>query len=158
MNKRIKRIYVDTSVALGLFDVDETRRAETEMFWNAVRSGVIVVLVSDVFRDELKDDSAERIYDFFDSLPENQIERIALTDKSDALARQYIDANVVTEKRLNDCRHVALATIHADGIVSWNMRDIIKRKKKYNTVSVAQGYTEIKIATPNRYKEIYNET
>jgi hypothetical protein len=54
--------------------------------------------------------------------------------------------------------HVALATLEADGVVSWNLRDMVKREKKYNSVNTEQNYRKIKILTPNRYKEIYDET
>jgi hypothetical protein len=79
------------------------------------------------------------------------------TVESDNLAEQYIDAKVISDKSMNDCRHVALATYNADGVVSWNLRDMVKREKKYNSVNKAQNCREIKILTPNRYKEIYDE-
>jgi len=57
MQTKIKRVYVDTSVVLGMFDPDEMRREHTTVFWDAVRSGEIVAIVSDVLRDELKEPS-----------------------------------------------------------------------------------------------------
>ena len=65
MSERTKRIYVDTSVVLGNFDIGETRRLATDVFWNAVRSGEIVAIVSDVLRGELKDDVVERVLLFW---------------------------------------------------------------------------------------------
>ena len=153
-----KRICVDTSVVLGNFDICKTRRMETELFWNAVRNDEIIAVVSDVLDEELKRDMVERVQKFFAELPETQFERIVETDESDDLAEQYIAKNVVGRGSRNDCRHVALATIIADGIVSWNLGDMLKRANKYNSVNMAQNYPEIKIVTPNKYKEIYNET
>jgi len=154
MEQKIKRVYVDTSAVLGNFDIDETRRQETDVFWNAVRSGEIVAVVSDVLNEELKEPS-EHVWDFFAALPDSQIKWIERTAESDTLAKQYIAANVVTGKKMNDCRHVALASLHADGIVSWNLRDMVKRAKRYKNVNVAKGYPEIKIVTPNEYRRIY---
>ena len=158
MSERKKRIYVDTSVVLGNFDIDETRRLQTSVFWDAVRNGGVVAVVSDVLDEELKRDMVERVQNFFAELPDAQFERIAETDESEDLAEQYIAEGVVGKGSFNDCRHVALATIFADGVVSWNLGDMVKREDKYNNVNIAQGYRKIKIVTPNKYKEIYNET
>ena len=159
MSERIKRIYVDSSVVLGNFDIGESRRRETGMFWDAVRNGKIIVIVSNVLDEELKEEHVEPVQRFFAKLPKNQINRIIAMEESDKLAEQYIVEKVVGRGSFNDCRHVALATIiHADGVVSWNLGDMVKRETKYNNVNVAQGYHEIKIVTPNKYKEIYNGT
>jgi len=93
-----------------------------------------------------------------DSLPESQVKRVVPTAQSDALAKLYIAEGVVTENSLNDCRHIALATIEADGVVSWNLHDMVKRAEKYNSVNTAAKHRTIKIVTPNQYKEIYNDT
>jgi len=154
MAKKAKRIYVDSTVVLGHFDIGEARRQETDVFWDAVQNGDIVVVMSNVLVDEIKSDQAR---DFLANLPKSQVKRVDSTDESDALAMQYVAEKVITENHWNDCRHVALATIFADGIVSWNMKDMVKREKKYNCVNVSLGYSETKIVTPNKYKEIHNE-
>ena len=149
---------MDTTVVLGNFDIGESRRTDTKSFWDAVRNGEIVAAVSNVLDGELKSNVVARVQSFLAALPKNQVERTVATDESDNLAEQYIAAGVVGRGSFNDCRHVALATLLADGVVSWNLGDMVKRAHKYNSVNVAQGYSEIKIVTPNRYKEIYNET
>jgi len=158
MENKKKRIYVDTTVVLGNFDIGESRRSDTKLFWDAVRSGEIVVIVSNVLDGELKSNVVARVQSFLATLPKNRVERTVASDESDNLAEQYIAATVVGRGSFNDCRHVALATILADGIVSWNLGDMVKRADKYNSVNMAQGYPEIKIVIPNRYKEIYHET
>jgi predicted nucleic acid-binding protein len=155
MKERVKRIYVDASTALGMFDANETRRQQTKVFWDAVRNGEVIALLSDVLNEEAK---SEHVRDFLAELPKFRIKWIDATVESDALAQRYIDQNVVSMNSLNDCRHVALATLeNADGIVSWNLGDMVKRAKKYNSVNAAHGHREIKIVTPNKYEEIYNE-
>jgi hypothetical protein len=84
---KAKQIYVDTSVVLGMFDTDETRRQQTAVFWNAVQSREIAVIVSNVLLEELKDPSGQ-IRAFWNSLPDSQIKRVVSTAKSDALATQ----------------------------------------------------------------------
>jgi predicted nucleic acid-binding protein len=156
MTGLIKRIYVDTSVVLGKFDIDETRRQQTEVFWQAVRSGEIIAVLSDVMEIELRA-SASRVRQYLSELPNYQKEWVEVSIESNTLAKRYITENVISENSLNDCRHIALASLHADGIVSWNLKDMVKREKKYNQVNVTTGYRKIKILTPDRYKEIYHE-
>ena len=91
-------------------------------------------------------------------LPESQIEQIDSTDESDDLATQYVGANIISEKHLNDCKHVALATIaRADAIVSWNCDDMVSpnRIPKYNAVNEQNNYPKIKILTPSEFMEAH---
>ena len=59
MTRKIKRIYVDASAVLGLFDPHEIRRQQTERFWQAVKDGRIIAIISDVLDSELKEDSKD---------------------------------------------------------------------------------------------------
>ena len=154
-----KRIYVDSSV-IGIVADDDNRRLQTQAFWSAVRRGEITIIVSDVLEDELED-APPHIRDFFDSIPEAQIERVESTDESDSLAKQYIAEKVIGQASLDDCRHIAVATIYrADVLVSWNFRHIvnINRIRGYNSVNEALGYPRIEIRTPYPYEVIHDET
>ena len=97
-----------------------------------------------------------RVRDFFDRLPESQIERVVSTEESDRLATQYVGAKVISEKHMTDCRHIAIATItKADVVVSWNCDDMVSecRIPKYNDINEKHGYQKIKILTPNQFME-----
>ena len=156
MTKRNSRIYVDTSVVNGAFAQRFSR--DTTPFWNAVRRGEIVIIASDVLEQELKN-APQHVRDFFGGLPESQIERIVSTDESDDLAERYIAENIVGKSSLDDCRHIAMATLaHADVLVSWNFKHIINdsRIRGYNSVNMKMGYTQINIRTP--YEVINDET
>jgi len=156
MNERIKRVYVDSSAVGGKFN---KRLAEqTKPFWDAVESGKITIIVSDVLVDELGN-APERAKEFYRSLPESLIERVVSTEESDSLARQYIAEGVVGESSLDDCRHIALATLaHADVLVSWNFKHIVNvdRIRGYNGINMKMGYSQIDIRTP--YEVIHDET
>ena len=157
MNKKIKRIYVDSSVASAMFDAND-HPEKTRAFWQAVIDGEIKILASDVLRNEL-DDAPTHVQDFFDNLPKSQIEQIESTNESNVLAERYIDEGIVGDKNLNDCKHVALATLaEADVLVSWNFRHIVKLNKiyRYNGINKILGYREIEIRTP--YEVINDET
>jgi hypothetical protein len=115
--------------------------------------------VSDVLDDELVG-APKQVRDFFDRLPESQIERVVSTKESNDLAEQYITDNVVRQSSLTDCRHIALATIaRADVLVSWNCKHVanIDRGKGYNSVNVKLGYPRIEIRTPYPYEVIHDE-
>ena len=150
MNKRIWRIYVDSSVVSAMFDEND-HPEKTRAFWQAVIDGKVRLIALDVLQDEL-DDAPLYVRNFFDGLPKSHIERIVSTDESDNLAERYIAEGVVGDKNLNDCKHVALATLaEADVLVSWNFRHIVKLNKiyRYNGINKMLGYREIEIRTPN---------
>jgi len=156
MRERIKRVYVDSSAVGGKFN---KRLAEqTKPFWNAVERGEIRIIVSDVLEQEVKK-APQRVRDFLGSFSESQIERIVSTDESDTLAERYIAEGVVGESSLDDCRHIAMATLtHADVLVSWNFQHIVNvdRIRGYNSINMKMGYTQIDIRTP--YEVIHDET
>jgi predicted nucleic acid-binding protein len=155
MSKRKRRIYVDGCAVGGAFN--QKYAEQTKPFWDAVQRGEIIVIASDVLDKELQR-APERARVFVDSLPESQVERVVSTDESDDLAERYIAEDVVGKSSLDDCRHIALATIHrADVLVSWNFKHIVNvdRIQGYNGVNMKLGYPYIEIRTP--YEVIHDE-
>jgi predicted nucleic acid-binding protein len=150
MNERNERIYVDNSVISGMFDEnDHPKRAKP--FWDAVFSGKIRVVLSDVLGAEVKR-VPQHVQDFFDSIPKSQIEWFSSTDESDALAEQYVLAGIVSPQSLTDCRHGAIASVAGvDVLVSFNCTHIVKlnRIRRYNAINVLFGYSPIEIRTPD---------
>ena len=152
MKPKTKRIYIDTSVVYGA--LSQKFGLDTKPFWDAFQKGEIMVIASDVLDDELER-APQSVQEFYQELPESQIERIVSTDISDSLALQYIAENVVGQSSLDDCRHIALATLaHADVLVSWNFKHIVNvdRIRGYNAVNMKLGYPHIEIRTP---REVY---
>jgi len=156
MENRIKRVYVDSSAVGGKFN---KRFAEqSKPFWDAVERGEIMIIVSDVLIDELAG-APERARAFYRSLPETLIERVVSTEESDSLAKRYIADGVIDKAHIDDCRHIALATIaHADVLVSWNFGHIVNvdRIRGYNGINMKLGYSQIDIRTP--YEVYHDET
>jgi hypothetical protein len=67
------------------------------------------------------------------------------------LADTYISEKVVGKTSLEDCRHIALATIYrVDVLASWNFKHIVNldRIKGYNSVNYRLGYPMIEIRSP----------
>ena len=151
-----KRIYLDATVVYGAPKKEFSE--DSRKFWQAVRNGEFVIIASDVLTQELKRAPAH-IRTSLDSLPESLIERVESTPESNALAAQYLAENVVGKSSLDDCRHIALATIaRADAIVSWNFGHIVDRQDDYNSVNKKLGYPRIKIQTPNQSEVSHDET
>ena len=67
------------------------------------------------------------------------------------LAQKYVDENVVGKTSIDDCRHIATATLNkADFLVSWNFKHIVNvfRIRGYNSVNIKYGYSQIDIRSP----------
>jgi predicted nucleic acid-binding protein len=155
MNEGIKRVYVDTSVVYGA--PTKELSLDTKRFWTAVRNGKVIIIVSDVLDEELKR-SPEHVRSLHARVPESQIERVMSTKESNGLAAQYIAEKVVGETNLDDCRHIALATLaHADALVSWNFGHIVYRRAGYNDVNEKMGYPKIEIQSPKTFMENYHD-
>ncbi len=66
-----------------------------------------------------------------------------ITDEAKILARAYIAAGIVSERRETDAEHVAVATCFGfDYLVSWNHRHMTRPMKKlqYESVNLLKGY------------------
>lgn len=77
--------------------------------------------------------------------------RVELTEEAIKLADTYIDEKVVGKSSLEDCRHIAMATIYkVDVLASWNFKRIVNldRIKGYNSVNLRLGYSMIEIRSP----------
>ncbi|TAE61962.1 MAG: PIN domain protein, partial [Bacteroidetes bacterium] len=72
------------------------------------------------------------------------------------LAQTYVDEKVVGETSLNDCIHIATATLsRVNVLVSWNFKHIVNiyRIRGYNSINLRLGYSILEIHSP---KEIVN--
>ena len=146
MTSIIKRVYVDSSAVGGAFN---QYAEQTRPFWNAIKSGKIAILLSDVL-DREAEKAPLSVRNFWELLPESQIERIISTEEAKELAARYIAENVVGPTSFDDCLHIANATLaHVDVLVSWNFKHIVNvtRIKGYNSVNMKLGYSQIEIRT-----------
>ena len=81
----------------------------------------------------------------------DKFERIELTKDAIKLANMYIEEKVVGKTSVEDCRHIAMATISkVDVLASWNFKHIVNldRIKGYNSVNLRLGYQMIEIRSP----------
>ncbi|MCX6258294.1 MAG: PIN domain protein [Bacteroidia bacterium] len=143
-----QRIYIDTSIVGGYFD-EEFKEATQELFKRLERKEIIFV-VSDLLDLELIDAPAN-VRNLLYNYSRNNFERVSLTEESMKLADTYISEKVVGLTCLEDCRHIALATINkVDVLVSWNFKHIVNldRIKSYNSINLRLGYSMIEIRSP----------
>jgi predicted nucleic acid-binding protein len=144
----IQRIYIDTSVVGGYFD--EEFKEVTKMLFERLENNEIRFVVSDLLDLELLNAPAH-VKDNLLRYPINKFERVELTEEAILLADTYIKENVVGKTSVEDCRHIALATIHkVDVLASWNFKHIVNldRIKGYNSVNLRMGYSMIEIRSP----------
>jgi predicted nucleic acid-binding protein len=149
----IKKIYIDTSVFGGYFDKEFEQ--ETKPFFDKVIKDKIKILISEVLELEIYR-APDFIQDFYESLPDELIEMVELTDEIRKLADTYINEKVVSKTSRADCQHIALATVNkADVLVSWNFKHIVnlERIRGYNSINFREGYQMTEIRTP---KEIFD--
>lgn len=143
-----QRIYIDTSVVGGFFDseFDETTRG----FFQRLEKKEIIFVVSDLLELELIG-APKKVRELLYKYPSSSFERIKVSNEAIELADKYIAEKVVGKTSLEDCRHIALATIHkVDVFASWNFKHIVNLTKinGYNSVNLRNGYPMLEIRSP----------
>ena len=78
-------------------------------------------------------------------------EIVQVTPEALQLAQTYITEKVVGQTSLDDCIHIAVATLSkVDVLLSWNFKHIVNvyRIRGYNSVNLKLGYSTIDIRSP----------
>ena len=143
-----QRIYIDTSVVGGYFD-EEFKEATVKLF-ERLDNNEIMFVVSDLLDLELLN-SPPNVKEHLLQYSADKFERVELTQEAIQLADTYIVEKVVGKISLEDCCHIALATINkVDVLASWNFKHIVNldRIKGYNSVNLRLGYSIIEIRSP----------
>jgi predicted nucleic acid-binding protein len=142
------RIYIDTSVVGGYFD-DEFSEATKGLF-ERLEKKEIVFVISDLLDLELTG-APQNVRELLYNFSNDKFERVQLTEEAIQLVDKYIAEKVVGKTSLEDCRHIALATINrVDVLASWNFKHIVNlyKIKGYNSVNYRLGYPMIEIRSP----------
>jgi predicted nucleic acid-binding protein len=143
-----QRIYIDTSIVGGFFDTEFEK--ETKMLFQRLENKEIIFVISDLLFDELED-ALSKVKRLLDNYDKNSFEKVVGTDEVRELADKYIAEKVVGKTSLDDCRHIAFATINkVDILASWNFKHIVNitRIKGYNAVNLKNGYQTLEIRNP----------
>jgi len=78
-------------------------------------------------------------------------EEVQVTTETIELASDYIAENVVGQTSMDDCIHIATATVYrVDILASWNFKHIvnINRIRGYNSINIRKGYSILEIRSP----------
>jgi len=143
-----QRIYIDTSIVGGFFDTEFEK--ETKLLFKRLEDKEVIFVVSNLLREELKA-APEYVRSLLESYSIDNFEIIVLTDEAKELADKYIAEKVIGKTSLDDCRHIALATVNkVDVLASWNFKHIVNlnRIKGYNGVNLKNGYQTLEIRNP----------
>ena len=143
-----QRIYIDTSVVGGYFD--EEFKDDTLPLFERLEKGEIIFVVSDLLDLELIN-APQKVRELLHNYSIEKFNRIELTEEAILLGDTYISEKVVGKTSLEDCRHIAMATIHkVDVLASWNFNHIVNldKIKGYNSVNLKLGYQMIEIRSP----------
>jgi hypothetical protein len=125
------------------------------LLFERVSLGQIKCVYSNLTESELTN-APERVRDFFENLKDELKEKVLVTPEALKLAQTYVDGKVVGETSLDDCVHIATATLNkVDMLVSWNFKHIVNvyRIRGYNSINLRLGHGTLEIHSP---KEIVN--
>ncbi len=143
-----QRIYIDTSVIGGYFD--EEFSEATRLLFDRLEKNEVIFIISDLLDLELLN-APLNVRELLHNYSSDKFYRVDLTEEAINLADRYIHEKVVGSTSLEDCRHIALATINrVDVLASWNFKHIVNldRIKGYNSVNLKMGYPMIEIRSP----------
>jgi predicted nucleic acid-binding protein len=155
MNERISKLYLDTSVFGGYYDLEFEE--ETQLLFEKIKLGQFKVVYSNTTEDELLE-APQKVQALLPGIHNDYKIKVELTEEAVNLADTYLAENVVGRTSRTDCFHIAMATINSvDILISWNFRHIVnvKRIRGYNAVNMKLGYPAIDIRSPKEI--IYNE-
>jgi predicted nucleic acid-binding protein len=142
------RVYIDTSIVGGYFDKEfET---ETIALFERLKHKEIIFVVSDLLLQELKRAPAH-VQALLEKYDTDCFEPVRLTLEAKELANSYIAEGIVGKSSLEDCQHIAIATLNkVDILASWNFKHIVNlmRIKGYNAVNLKKGYVTLEIRNP----------
>jgi len=77
---------------------------------------------------------------------------IELTEEAIKLGQKYIEDQIIPEKKIEDARHLAIATINEmDALISWNFKHLANMNKErlVIAVNIREGYNyPLRLITP----------
>ena len=155
MERAKTKIYIDTSVVGGYFE--EEFETETKALFKRLENKEVIFVTSELLDQELTK-APQHVKELLNNYDDDCFEQVKLTVEAEALANAYIEEGIVGMKHIDDCRHIALATVNnANVLASFNFKQIVNYDKiiLYNSVNLRYGYKTIEIRNP---KDLINNT
>jgi predicted nucleic acid-binding protein len=138
------RIYIDNSVIGGYFDTEFEEH--TKCLFERTDFKFVI---SDITEQELVY-APQNVKNLLIDL-KLDVEFLKSGKEAKFLANEYIASNAIGQKHLNDCLHIATATVaRVDVLASWNFKHIVNtwRIREYNLINIKYGYGALDIRTP----------
>ena len=151
-----QRIYIDTSIVGGFFDKEFAE--PTKALFEKLKKKEIVFVISNVLEKELLK-APQQVKDLLLQYGDCELEKVELSQEAESLANAYINEKVVGATSLEDCQHIAIATINkVDILASWNFKHIvnINRIRGYNGTNIKMGYPTLEIRNPRELIDYEN--
>lgn len=145
---KIPRVYIDTSVIGGCFDVEFAPWSNGRV--QDIRHGHFRPVLSEVVAGEIHS-APELVRIQYAELLRLGAEFLSISDEVLDLAAVYEARGILAPRFRNDMLHIALATVaDVDVLVSWNFRHVVRLEKirLFNAVNLEHGYKPIQIYSP----------
>jgi len=143
-----QRIYIDTSVLGGYYDVEFEEA--TRLLFKRIVDKEFDVYFSEVNETELVN-APQRVKEVKELIPADCFHYINVTDEVETLTQLYISEKALGKASENDAYHIALASINRiDCLISWNFKHIVNydKIKMFNAVNTRFKYPLITICSP----------
>jgi predicted nucleic acid-binding protein len=147
MQRRVYRVYVDTSVFGGVHD--DVFRDASNGFLDRASRGEFKLCISPIVIREIATAPPAVIEVLQHHLA--GAETIAITPAALHLRQGYLAAKVVPLKSRDDALHMALATVAGcDAVVSWNFKHLVnfERIKLFSAINLLNGYNPVSVHSP----------
>ena len=149
-----QRIYIDTSVIGGYFDIEfET---PTRQLFKRIADKDFEVYFSEINEAELVN-APQQVKNVKDIIPSDCFHYISVTNEVETLMQFYISEKALGKASENDAYHIALASVNRiDCLISWNFKHIVNydKIKMFNAVNMRFGYPLIDIRSPLEFLKI----
>jgi len=149
------KLYLDTSVINFLFadDAPEKQRVTQEFFEDSVSQGKFDIYISDVVIGEIKNTKdIDKRNNLLEVIYKYNLNILSLSEEAIELTDEYLKQSVIPEKKVEDARHIAIATVSGcDMLLSWNYKHLanINKEKKIQIINIQQGYNyPVRLSTP----------
>ncbi|MBN2444436.1 MAG: type II toxin-antitoxin system VapC family toxin [Spirochaetales bacterium] len=149
------RLYLDTSAINFIFadDAPEKKAITIDFFNNYIKQNKFEVFISDVVIEEIEKTRDENHKESLLSII-SEYKLLIFTINAEALelADKYVEKGIIPPKKVDDARHLAIATINeCDVLVSWNFKHLanINKEKQVLAVNIQEGYNyPLRLTTP----------
>ncbi|GHU44619.1 hypothetical protein FACS1894111_12180 [Clostridia bacterium] len=146
------KIYLDTSVIshLAAEDVPD-KKMDTLKLWEQLKQGENEIIISSITTGEIDRCAADLRRKLLMFVAELETTNIDETEEMRTLAEQYLKYGVLTQKSLDDCRHIAAASVMGcKYILSWNFKHFVNVRtiERVQGVNRLVGYGDVNIIPP----------